>query len=230
MIPLSSRADAQTAISSARHAIKHGKQDTLDDVDTDSEDEGASKTSAIEDEEDDASVASTPFEESKSATLRRTGTVVSDVLQKKGSYGRFANKWFSKDGWKSEGRRKQGMSSSSENLGTEQEQPDEASYVRIDTVHGSTTTTTSQIPDAAAKDVSTPTPSSLDTIMTNLTPRILSTTKFYLSSRSFFFSYDLDISRSLSRQESQNTSVPLHKRFDPLVSRESVSSASHATY
>ncbi|CAD0047458.1 unnamed protein product [Aureobasidium pullulans] len=55
-----------------------------------------------------------------------------------------------------------------------------------------------------------------ETTLTNLIPRILKTTKLYFTSRSFYFSYDYDISRSLSRQESASASIPLHKRFDPL--------------
>ena len=57
-----------------------------------------------------------------------------------------------------------------------------------------------------------------ETTLTNLIPRILKTTRLYFTSHSFYFSYDYDISRSLSRQESNTSSVPLHRRFDPLVS------------
>jgi hypothetical protein len=61
-----------------------------------------------------------------------------------------------------------------------------------------------------------------DTTLATLIPRILKTTNLYFTSRSFYFSYDYDLSRSISRQESSSASVPLYKRFDPLVSIYSI--------
>lgn len=221
LIPLSSRSDAQSAISHARHALKHGKTDHWVDPDADtddSDDETRASNMATDDEHD--SVPSTPINEhpepSKLAPLQRASTVVTDVIQNKGSYGRFANKWFSQAGWKSEGRRKQGMSSE-ENLSMTKEQKEAAeNALPADRKHEATHPAAE---DVVVDDSKTDKPeaSSLDAIMTNLTPRILSTTKLFFSSRSFFFSYDYDISRSLSRQEPNTSTVPLHKRFDPLV-------------
>ena len=226
LIPLSSRSDAQSAITHARNALKQGKNEALDPSDSDSEDD--TKSSVIADDEDEhGSVHSTPTNETpdafKPTALHKATTVVSDVIQNKGSYGRFANRWFSKAGWKDEGRRKQGMSSE-ENLSMTKEQQRSAQDAlptgKKDEVQQATATTSSETSKPAAVDTSTekPTVSSLDTIMKDLTPRILTTTKLFFASRSFFFSYDYDISRSLSRQESGNSSLPLYKRFDPLVS------------
>lgn len=47
-----------------------------------------------------------------------------------------------------------------------------------------------------------------------LTPRILRSARLYFSSSSFYFSYDHDLSNSLSRQGTVNSSLPLWKRFD----------------
>lgn len=220
LIPLSSRADAQSAISHARHALKHGKTDSWDDPDADtddSDDETRASNTATDDEHD--SVPSTPINEhpepSKLAPLQRASTVVTDVIQNKGSYGRFANKWFSQAGWKTEGRRKQGMSSE-ENLSMTKEQKEAAeNALPGDKKHGALHPAAEHVVDDSKTDK--PGASSFDAIMTNLTPRILSTTKLFFSSRSFFFSYDYDISRSLSRQEPNTSTVPLHKRFEPLV-------------
>jgi hypothetical protein len=43
-------------------------------------------------------------------SLKKSTTFVKDVVQDKGLYGRFANKWFSKSGWTASGRKRQGMS------------------------------------------------------------------------------------------------------------------------
>jgi len=230
LIPLSSRTEAQNAINHARHALKQGKKEPLDVVESEDEDDTASSVTAEEDE-DHGSVTSTPMSHSppgssKQAPLRKTSTVVSDVIQNKGSYGRFANRWFSKAGWKTEGRRQQGMSSG-ENLSMTKEQrkaaenalPDKESHEAEKAGAGATSDANEPASDSKHTSGDKPTPTSLDTIMQNLTPRILTTTKLFLSSRSFYFSYDYDISRDLARQESNTSSVALHKRFDPLVWR-----------
>lgn len=226
LIPLSSQSEAQNAITHARNALNKGKTEPLHLGDTDDEDEsdGGGSTIAEEDEEND-SIPSTPITEtpsSKTGTLKHSTTVVSDVIQNKGSYGRFAGKWFSKAGWKDEGRRKQGMSSE-ENLSITPEQKKSAEDALPDSkkheAAHSPAEHASKPADTTADEVDTqkPSPSSLDTVVNNLTPRILSTTKLFFASRSFFFSYDYDISRSLSRQEPNPSGVPLHRRFDPLV-------------
>lgn len=57
-----------------------------------------------------------------------------------------------------------------------------------------------------------------DDVAHNLTPKLLNTTRLLLGSRSFFFSYDWDITRTWStRRHSADTSLPLHKLVDPLV-------------
>ena len=49
-----------------------------------------------------------------------------------------------------------------------------------------------------------------------LLPKLLRTTRMLLSSRSFFFSYDLDITRQVGNQMKVPPQLPLHKSVDPL--------------
>ena len=150
--------------------------------------------------------------------------MVADVIKNKGQYGRFAQRWFSKGGWKSDGIRKQGMSASETDLTLTAEQKKQAEDSLPDSAKD-------QVESAPVDNQSQPAPSDdqqptaestpvapKDTTLTNLIPRILKTTNLYFTSRSFYFSYDYDLSRSLLRQESTSASVPLYKRFDPLVS------------
>lgn len=51
-----------------------------------------------------------------------------------------------------------------------------------------------------------------------LVPKLLRTTRMLLSSRSFFYSYDLDITRRLGGEIIKNPEIPLSKSVDPLVS------------
>ena len=50
-----------------------------------------------------------------------------------------------------------------------------------------------------------------------LVPKLLRTTRMLLSSRSFFFSYDLDVTRRLGGEIVKNPEIPLSKFVDPLV-------------
>jgi hypothetical protein len=155
--------------------------------------------------------------------VNKATTVVADVIKNKGQYGRFAQRWFSKGGWKSDGIRKQGMSASEDDLSLTPEQKKQAEESlpddKKDEVGSAPVNTQSQTsPEEEHSDTKPEVVASGETTLTNLIPRILKTTKLYFTSRSFYFSYDYDISRSLSRQESASASIPLHKRFDPLVS------------
>ncbi|KAL1304321.1 hypothetical protein AAFC00_000723 [Neodothiora populina] len=221
LIPLSSRSDAQTAITNAREAIRNGKVLSEEDADSDSDSDDDGKTVGEDDDRD--SVPSTPSTEapdtSKIAPLRKASSVVTDVIQNRGSYGRFANRWFSKAGWKSEGRRKQGMSSE-ENLNMSKEQMRAAGDIVPDgteqEAHEDVAAASGPVADDKQEPFEEPQPSATQSSVHNLTPRILASTKLFFASRSFYFSYDYDISRSLSRQEAHSSSVPLYKRFDPL--------------
>ena len=51
-----------------------------------------------------------------------------------------------------------------------------------------------------------------------LVPKLLRTTRMLLSSRSFFFSYDFDVTRRLGGEIVKNPDIPLSKSVDPLVS------------
>jgi len=154
-------------------------------------------------------------------SVNKATTVVADVIKNKGQYGRFAQRWFSKGGWKSDGIRKQGMSASEDDLTMEQKKQAEASLPddKKDEVENAPVDTQSQPSTNEEQPTTEPTPVAPgDTTLATLIPRILKTTNLYFTSRSFYFSYDYDLSRSLSRQESASASVPLYKRFDPLVS------------
>ena len=51
-----------------------------------------------------------------------------------------------------------------------------------------------------------------------LLPKLLRTTRVLLTSNSFFYSYDMDITRRLGSTSTKASDLPLYKSVDPLVS------------
>ncbi|KAK1468531.1 hypothetical protein CMEL01_00298 [Colletotrichum melonis] len=123
-------------------------------------------------------------------------TVAKDVIGRRGSYGRFAQTWFSKSGWTQDQKRSAGWSGA-------------AHQVRRSVDHSPVKNAP---PRPSVDEVNEPTTAS------TLLPKLLRMTQiFYGSSRSFFFSYDFDITRRWSsRSHAQSDEIPLHERVDPM--------------
>jgi hypothetical protein len=151
----------------------------------------------------------------------RKSSVAEDVMQKKGVYGRFADKWFSRRGWSADSRRTQGLSSE-EDLTAKNVPKDvdstgpteEAEASKPDKLPSDERTT----PDSVKpEDIPKALEGEKNATTVALLPRILQTTKMYFSSGNFFYSYDYDLSHGISNQPT-NASIPLFKQYDPLVS------------
>ncbi|KAF1937986.1 SacI domain-containing protein [Clathrospora elynae] len=224
LIPLSSQADADKAIAATReHLKRRNNAPGLEDDDTDSEsDDAPSVTDSLVEE------ASPPASEVMDAVTGQKGSpqektsVAEDVIQRRGVYGRFANKWFSRKGWSADNRRLQGLGSD-ENLAAKNVPPNVDSIVAKEEEQATSASKPDAIP-TRGKDVpeivsSEAIPKALggekDATTVALLPKILQTTKMYFSSGNFFFSYDYDISHGISQQQ-PNSNLPLFKQFDPL--------------
>ncbi|KAF2795740.1 SacI domain-containing protein [Melanomma pulvis-pyrius CBS 109.77] len=225
LIPLSSQADADKAIVSAReHVLRHSKEHEAgeDEVDSESEDEAPSVTDSLIEEP-----ASAPTEVKDTLTgqrgpIERRTSVAEDVMHRKGVYGRFADKWFSKKGWSADSRRAQGLSSQAELAGKNAPKNVE-STVPEEEGHPTSASNPEALPVA---DVVVPNPvnpeeipkaldGANDSTTATLLPKILRTTKLYFASGNFFFSYDYDLSHSISDHD-PNSNLALFKQFDPL--------------
>ena len=156
---------------------------------------------------------------------RGNSRVAEDVIEKKGQYGRFAERWFSKKGWTAEKRRAQGMSvdavqklGSSDGQLTALANPQSKSPLTatLGGVERSDQTADLEILNQALESGTSGNPSV--TVTTTLLPKLLRTTRMLLGSRSFFFSYELDITRRLGTDSEEGSVIPLHKSADPLVS------------
>jgi hypothetical protein len=227
LIPLSSQAEAETAIASAREHVRRfnrAQADGEDETDSEGEDDAPSVTdSLIEEGSPPPSVVKDPVTGQKGPSSRDS-SVAADVMQRKGVYGRFADKWFSRKGWSADSRRTQGLSSPEtlaadapknvESIPKEEQQPAGASGLPSPDKDTPAKVAPEDIPKAldGQKDAST----------VALLPKILQTTRMYFSSGNFFYSYDYDLSHSIEILR-PNSSLPLFKQFDPLVRSTSFS-------
>ncbi|KAI9753552.1 MAG: hypothetical protein M4579_005094 [Chaenotheca gracillima] len=234
VIPLSSQSEANDALTQAKDSIRQqqnggkGKR-SLDDSD---EDESEDDRSVIEEDElqdDDLTLPTTPDRsesragDGDNARQRTQSTVAEDVMTRKGMYGRFAERWFSRRGWSVEKRRMQGMS-------TEESEKDSDAP---ETVDGQTAPSEESPAEPAdtAKEFEAPTePDKASDVATaankgdedtpkggvtlSLLPKLLRTTKMLFGSRNFFFSYDYDITHSVGTQRSNASNLPLHRIAD----------------
>lgn len=218
-IPLSSQSDADNAFAQTKaslskhsgHDNKVGFSDTSDDEDDDVfEDDDPTRPTTPE--RPLASKPGTPLSAGKRST-----SVAEDVIEKKGQYGRFADRWFSKKGWSIEKRRRQGMSTAddSESLhelplqtGDPNTVPDAGSGTRGGV--GAASSPVRQKVDDAGHEAT-------GDVVASMLPKLIKTTKMMLGSRSFYFSYDYDITRRLGDQDDRLSDMSLHERVDPLV-------------
>ncbi|QDS77716.1 hypothetical protein FKW77_004135 [Venturia effusa] len=225
LIPLSSQVEAEKAIQRARESqTRHNAREQETDTTRNSEDEGddASLT------DDNSVVSEDPTEPppaiAKDKQRQEDTSVAQDVITRKGFYGRFTNKWFSKRGWKADSRRTEGMASEEDLTRTppvnEQAEPapvggkDALAKVASKEAEGPNEldgAALSNEPPTEVADVE-PTPGQ----EVPLLPKLLTVAKFFFGSKSFYFSYDYDLSRETSKQPAPTSSVPLFKSFDPL--------------
>lgn len=153
--------------------------------------------------------------DARAALASKKGGVVQDVMSRRGSYGRFAQRWFSKSGWQQESKRNMGLSQSEEAV--DKIPPATASTeVKQDAKAPAATTEDKSAPDAAGVPVKEAKEEGM--APPGLLPKLLRTTQILFgSSQSYFFSYDYDLTRSLAKQPPAGDSadIPLYQRVDP---------------
>lgn len=225
LIPLASQAEADKAITSTReHLQRHSKARGTgeDDTDSESEDDAPSVTdSLVEEAPPSPTEVKDPVTGQRGPADKRS-SVAEDVIKKKGVYGRFADKWFSRKGWSADSRRTQGLSSD-EDLAAKNVPKNVDSTGPVEEADASQPdqlpSDEKTMPDSVKpEDIPKALEGDKDATTIALLPRVLQTTKMYFSSGNFFYSYDYDLSHGIASQPT-NASVPLFRQYDPLVSR-----------
>lgn len=214
LIPLSSQSEAQKTIEQVRQILKKSSSSGKEEKDiTDSEtseDEGeplAPQTDGLDEEARSISTASESKDREPdrrpSAQLGES-SVAEDIFNKKGAYGRFAERWFSKKGWSVDKRRNLGMS-------TNDDPTRELSHPNASKEVQDKSGNPQGVEDRAERE-----PMKSNVAYT-LLPKLLRTTRLLLCSESFYFSYDYDITRRVGSNPARSKDLPLHKIVDPLV-------------
>ncbi|MCJ1402963.1 hypothetical protein MMC11_006185 [Xylographa trunciseda] len=225
LVPLSSQTDAQKAIelnnAGSKKAASRASAGLASDGDTSDDENEHAEDDQVSNIEDDNPTIPHTAEADKSEgpagqeASQKSSSVVQDVIGRKGQYGRFAEKWFSKKGWSVEKRRMQGMSEADDkdpgNSSRKASAPEDRAASE-DSPELSTEVYNKQDQRQEIKEAQT----DHSTVADNLTPKLLKTTKMLLSSHSFYFSYDYDITRRLGTSQIKSSDVPLHKSVDLL--------------
>ncbi|KAH0555961.1 hypothetical protein GP486_006094, partial [Trichoglossum hirsutum] len=230
LIPLASRTEASAAIAETRDSSQKQRRNTdelgADIEQSDPSGEDISSTENGEFSNDELSVPTPPelLPGNTNPRPHRRTSIVEDVIGKKGRYGRFAEKWFSKSGWNVEKMRRQGMST--EDSGKEEElsvfkgNTAVSKHTGTERQDGIDEITQSLGDEGQSKGQAAPDAANIgkfaDSATSALLPKLLRTTKLLLgSSRGFFYSYDYDITRNLQRHDPNVSGLPLHRVVDP---------------
>ncbi|KAL2258417.1 hypothetical protein VTK26DRAFT_8280 [Humicola hyalothermophila] len=121
---------------------------------------------------------------------RPGGSIAQEVIGQRGNYGRFAQRWFSRSGWAMGQKRMIGLG---------------AAGVAAKDQAG------------LATNVDGPSDADGSEAAVSLLPKLLRTSQILFgSSRTFYFSYDYDITRSMVNPKIPETPlIPLHRHVDP---------------
>ncbi|EXJ93793.1 hypothetical protein A1O1_02186 [Capronia coronata CBS 617.96] len=200
LLPLSSQTDADKAINAATATTSPGSTASTTDSDSELSDPG---------EDDDDSLSSDAEPKAPIAgkqTLQRSSSVTSiakDVWVNRGQYGRFASQWFSRRGW-----------------GVDRSGPKPPVSSDADPTSEGDAAAAVNLPEAKHDAPESEQTRAAEQIMAggsvqDALPKILRTTKMILTSGSFFFSYDIDLTRRLSVMTG-TSKAPSADSLDPL--------------
>ncbi|CAM1500962.1 Fc.00g101240.m01.CDS01 [Cosmosporella sp. VM-42] len=187
--PCSTQSAAEQSIQKTYIHLSRQARDLSEE--SDSSEEEVELPSKASDEVEDAIVDD---EDARPDSAR--SSVVEDVIRRRGSYGRFAQRWFSRSGWTQDQKRTMGLSNSQ-------------------IVQEASTKTT---PESSVRKLPLEEDSASPTNEPELLPKLLRTVQvLFGSSRSFYFSYDFDITRSLSKRAAfSNKDAPLYSQADDI--------------
>ncbi|KKP03225.1 hypothetical protein THAR02_04654 [Trichoderma harzianum] len=171
--PCSSQSDAEESVRKTARLLRTESSNSVNnDEDSSSDEDGEVPISSPDEEVDDEVV------DKGDVPPDPKSSVAEDVIRRRGSYGRFAQRWFSRSGWTVDQRRTMGMSNSPTSTPPLAPSASQTPVVSLASL---------QEADESLSPAST------------LLPKLLRTVQILFgSSRSFYFSYDLDITRSPS--------------------------------
>jgi hypothetical protein len=208
LTPLSTKAAADISIERTQATLqKRAGTGVVGSDESETEGDEADPSGAASDDVDDDDIHPNFAETISPSEHKRTGSVAEDVITLKGGYGRFAQKWFSRKGWTVDQRRNLGLTGASSGTSS----PNTKDTPRPETpAKDVAITEANKVIEAGVGSTET------RDVAASLLPKLLSYSQLLFSSSNFFFSFDYDITRSLSSQMRSNSELPLHTQVDPL--------------
>jgi hypothetical protein len=225
LLPLSSQSEAEKAVVAAVH--QH-------DATADTEDDSSDAESMADDPNDvqsaaDVQKAPSPTDDVRSKPDKdgttATTNIAEDVFSRRGQYGKFASHWLTKKGWGFPGIRTPSKiaevaprsNTQCANTASVQQQPganvrDVTSSLRT----GDPSTGQTRQSKPARQDANGTTPGERETGIP-LLPQLLRSTRLILSSRSFYFSYEFNLTRRLGDPRMLKAKPLGHEHIDPQV-------------
>lgn len=205
-VPLSSRQEASKSIAAAVESAKTRDLSSESDY-SDSETEDAPHGR-------DESGSSPTDDDGGPQGFRADTSIAQDVFAKRGQFGHFASQWFSRQGW---------------GIGGPASRPPTAAKAPEDEVKPDATDSREPLKAVGAGKDEPKQPDEISkgsggasdkTPVADMIPKILRVSRLILASRSFFFAYDLDLTRNF-KAFSGNPQPPVQGKMDPLVSLSS---------
>ncbi|KAI0007943.1 SacI homology domain-containing protein [Xylariaceae sp. FL0662B] len=205
LTPCTGQNEAEPAIA---HTVSHLRRASAEKIvetsDTESEAEAPSVAGGYDPDDPDAqSDHEISGSQDEQDTGGRRSSIAEDVIKRRGSYGRFAQRWFSNKGWMMDQKRNFGLSG----VG--------AGAVTGDATSGNKQEHTDQELNKTVREEKfdpPPAPKAGESLI----PKLLRFAHIWFgTSTSFFFSYDTDLTRSVSRRTPMTTNLPLYQAADP---------------
>lgn len=222
MIPLGSQAEAQKAINHTQKLAKKNKDKPEQEDDDIQSDTGSTAEGTVDNDHsvDSDREVPEPSRGRPSVDLGEFG-IVKNVIEKKGAYGVFADKWFSKRGWTTGSKKSQGMSNKQDNtVELKEKNPLNAAVENASAEAANEEETAKswpEVPEVKGTTADDKTTIEQERLTTSLIPKLVQTTKLLLSSRIFHYSYEQDITNRNIAQSRSSSDAALYKEANPEV-------------
>ncbi|KIW99805.1 uncharacterized protein Z518_10733 [Rhinocladiella mackenziei CBS 650.93] len=204
LLPLSSQTEADRAATTA--LASQGSNSSTSGSDSDLSDADGEDDVAPDDTEPETPIDTKPSQRRGSSAT----SIAKDVIAHRGQYGRFASHWFSKQGW-GVGRNISNPPASSNQKGLSAGGPSTAGG---DAAAAANLSDPKNDPQAV-KEANDAAQTRATSSVTDALPKILRTTRMILTSGSFFFAYEFDLTRRLALTNG-TVKAPSRETLDPL--------------
>jgi hypothetical protein len=207
ILPLSSQNEASRAIATAIESLATSETSTTD-TDTDVSDTEANNSNPRDHPEPETPIDRKPPQKQTSNPT----SIARDVIANRGQYGRFAAQWFSKQGWSGGKSTSVPAASQRDDHGESASPPAEA-----DAAVAANQPQTSEDLETQEQDHEKDAEQLMSgASITEAVPKILRRTRMLLTSGSYFFSYEFDLTRRLATMGGK-AEPPSRETLDPLV-------------